>query len=543
MATYTKPTIINYNDNPPSNDGSEDIVNNLVDWDRHIDEIGDPIKTYADSINDETSSAFEALEDRAPVNVKDPDYGAVGDGVTDDTAAIQSAIAENRLIYFPAGTYLVTSTIDVNVESVYFIGDGGLASEILFNPTANDICFSVRKTDGSVYFRGGFSKLFFNSDDLTYEKTAIYLEDTSGIILNELTCHGDSFTSGWSDTGYGSVFLHTKGREFLVSKNLNLNTDLGIKIDLNPNVLRTQVLDADHFHFEDTFITVPTGADTPCVRVMDGVNLSNTIFDGKNPWVAPGGDGFEWIDSATDTIASFNLRFEGVRFEQAQDGTKYSFNIDKAGTNLLQNLSMEDCHTSVEANGIYLRNVRRATFANTLNNSTPGKVILNVDGTCQDVQSINCFWNESTTATITGMEVMWGLLKEATAAPLPESFHLIASKTDTWTQNGLSVFSAKKWAYAAEMANDGFYDLACSPANFMDAGILTVWAYEATPTQEGGIFGIDPTGVTILSSTTNVTTTLGTASNLNVGITSSRIRVENKLGVTVNIVISAEYKT
>jgi sugar lactone lactonase YvrE len=44
--------------------------------------------------------------------------GAKGDGTTDDTKAIQKAIAAHRTIYFPCGAYLVSDTITLRPDSV-----------------------------------------------------------------------------------------------------------------------------------------------------------------------------------------------------------------------------------------------------------------------------------------------------------------------------------------------------------------------------------------------------------------------------------------
>jgi Pectate lyase superfamily protein/SMP-30/Gluconolactonase/LRE-like region len=44
--------------------------------------------------------------------------GAKGDGVTDDTAAIQKAIAEHRVLYIPMGRYLVSDTIRLGPDTV-----------------------------------------------------------------------------------------------------------------------------------------------------------------------------------------------------------------------------------------------------------------------------------------------------------------------------------------------------------------------------------------------------------------------------------------
>jgi hypothetical protein len=58
---------------------------------------------------------------RESVSVKD--FGAVGDGVTNDTAAIQAAINASSVVVFPEGTYLVT-TVDISSKNLTLLGYG-----------------------------------------------------------------------------------------------------------------------------------------------------------------------------------------------------------------------------------------------------------------------------------------------------------------------------------------------------------------------------------------------------------------------------------
>jgi len=84
------------------------------------------------------------------VNVKD--FGAVGDGVADDTAAIQAAINYavpiKKPIYFPSGTYLYSSITGLNQNNITIIGDGSNNTILKFTGTGialdigNSIAFS-----------------------------------------------------------------------------------------------------------------------------------------------------------------------------------------------------------------------------------------------------------------------------------------------------------------------------------------------------------------------------------------------------------------
>lgn len=76
-------------------------------------------------------------------NVKN--YGAVGNGTTDDTAAINSAISaavasgNGGIVYFPNGKYKVTSTLTITTGGVSLLGDGQNSSYIWYYGTGSCI--------------------------------------------------------------------------------------------------------------------------------------------------------------------------------------------------------------------------------------------------------------------------------------------------------------------------------------------------------------------------------------------------------------------
>jgi len=90
------------------------------------------------------------------VSVKD--FGAVGDGVTNDTASINAAIAaansstKGFTIYFPVGKYLVLTGLNpVTANGVYFVGEGDASSVLLGNAgTIIQFGTSAQVTGGGV---------------------------------------------------------------------------------------------------------------------------------------------------------------------------------------------------------------------------------------------------------------------------------------------------------------------------------------------------------------------------------------------------------
>jgi hypothetical protein len=92
---------------------------------------------------------------RESLSVKD--FGAVGDGVTDDTAAIQQAFTSaaaftpKKTVYFPAGTYVINPSTTIDATGCSIDGDGQNVS--IIKPSA--------LTTAVV---GGYQHITFNTD-------------------------------------------------------------------------------------------------------------------------------------------------------------------------------------------------------------------------------------------------------------------------------------------------------------------------------------------------------------------------------------------
>lgn len=123
----------------------------------------------------------------APVNILD--FGAVGDGVTDDTVAIQAAIdyvvasATPNDLVFPEGTYKCSATIVVNVGFVSCIGQRA----VLDFSTIGNIA-AIQMIGGNFYFGEPYnqSDAVFSGFKIIGPSTSI----ASGITFDQNTVGG-----------------------------------------------------------------------------------------------------------------------------------------------------------------------------------------------------------------------------------------------------------------------------------------------------------------------------------------------------------------
>ena len=143
------------------------------------------------------------------INVKD--FGAEGDGSTDDTAAIQAAVNAavllKRKVCFPAGTYLVTDQISLPIGS-QIIGETGYqytrgfsqdpkATTIQFSPTtAKSLFVATGTTYGGFRFHYSIEGFYLRGNSTVSGGNSVYALDLNGVIYGRFENIGiEQFTT------------------------------------------------------------------------------------------------------------------------------------------------------------------------------------------------------------------------------------------------------------------------------------------------------------------------------------------------------------
>ncbi len=447
------------------------------------------------------------------ISVKD--YGAVGNGVHDDTSNIQNAIntiGANSSLYFPTGIYKVTSTITVSQNRVHLLGAGVYATQILFAPSSNSTCFKF-SAGASVLYQGSVRNMAFYSSDTTYTKTAIELIDTSTYLVEDIVVGGSLTANGsnfWG--GNGSIGLRVRGRETGCISRINIYADRPILISPNPN----NSISIDHFDFMDTYL----GANgNPCVEIESGVNLTHSKFIGYNAWVL-GTYGLYWNDTTT-TMCSYGLILSGVRTEQGTSANAWMVYINHHYG--LHQVSISDCYGGIDRNGYYLRNCQNVSFNNVYHVGT-SNVALDVDSTVCRINMDNCFWQTGSTVNMIGQRLLLGTPKSLTNSPLPPNAIYI---NNTVGDRGVTVGGAIS-EYTVDIPNNTVAPIAgtgaCGTLFVTDSeGLNAIFALKGTYHATAEIS--DPWGV--------FSNSAGSASTTNVywSTANSQYEIENKRGV------------
>jgi hypothetical protein len=302
---------------------------------------------------------------RETVSVKD--FGAVGNGVTDDTAAIQAAVDAANYVYVPPGTYVVSSKLTITGTKTISgarTNSNGYQASVINHTAIADSLFSATSDEF-----GGISiqNLFIIGGNGSYAiETSRPLSNVENVVMEVYDGGGiNLFNGGTGGTGgWGSTIRNCKW-----VAPASLTTYRGINIDTNGGHVTI-----DNF----TGLRGQIGIN---IAQCEAVNLIACSINGQGVGFAAG------VDS---DIASIRLSGAGYKKAVAIKNCYIEGYVNGIYVEKCESLSIEDNYMADlgyaggrTGYGIYLKdtNVNNVTIRNNnfSENSTQGNVVVDDD--------------------------------------------------------------------------------------------------------------------------------------------------------------------
>lgn len=258
-------------------------------------QIGYSVQTGASSTTPVIRSLQDKIDDFASVR----DFGAIGDGSTNDTASINRALYEmfarepiiraRRALYFPAGEYVVDSTILIP-SFAKLVGEGPNSTIIKFTSSSGPAvrtADSLQQISSQVGANGATRPRDIVIQGMTFTTTQdvdIMLADQVKGLFVENThfvgALGGIPTDG--GTGKASVRLqssNTYQTEFVNFKNCEISQTHQLVIA--DNDMQSITFDSCSFHTAHKGFKIGEGVtgSTPSVNGPAGMKVLNSLFD------------------------------------------------------------------------------------------------------------------------------------------------------------------------------------------------------------------------------------------------------------------------
>lgn len=232
------------------------------------------------------------------INVKAAPYNAVGDGVTDDTAALTAALAavpaNGGTVYLPAGDYLITSQLKVSVTGTEIVG-GGWGSRIRYD--GNVVTTGAIAAVGNI--RLHIRDLRLSQTNASHLGTALDLSQTNGSVFERLLIDGGGVAGVAPLIG---ITMNAATCHYNVIRDCRINYGGAGSVGIN-------LIGGSHSNTVQDCRLVPQGDDAASSGIYVANTHSCTLI---HPDVESGSGNGIWLDTAAHGTTLVNVYCEAM---------------------------------------------------------------------------------------------------------------------------------------------------------------------------------------------------------------------------------------